>query len=135
MNSLRSLGRALEYEVERQAEVLESGGTVAQETRHWDEEAGRTHPLRSKEEAYDYRYFPEPDLVPLVPSAEWRERVRAAMPELPSARKARLMEAWGISDLDAGVLVGSAGLADYAEAAAGGRPVGVRPGRDELGDR
>ena len=117
MNSLRSLGRALEYEAERQAEVLESGGTVSQETRHWDEEAGRTHSLRSKEEAYDYRYFPEPDLVPVMPSAEWRERVRAAMPELPSARKARLMESWGISDLDAGVLVGSSGLADYAEAA------------------
>jgi aspartyl-tRNA(Asn)/glutamyl-tRNA(Gln) amidotransferase subunit B len=123
MNSLRSLGRALEYEAERQAEVLESGGAVTQETRHWDEEAGRTHSLRSKEEAYDYRYFPEPDLVPVAPSAEWRERVRAAMPELPSARKARLMEAWGISDLDAGVLVGSAGLADYAEAAvAAGAP-------------
>jgi aspartyl-tRNA(Asn)/glutamyl-tRNA(Gln) amidotransferase subunit B len=117
MNSLRSLGRALEYEAQRQAEVLESGGAVTQETRHWDEEAGRTHSLRSKEEAYDYRYFPEPDLVPVVPSAEWRDRVRAAMPELPSTRKARLMEAWGISDLDAGVLVGSAGLADYAEAA------------------
>ena len=65
MNSLRSLGRALEYEAERQAEVLESGEAVIQETRHWDEEAGRTHSLRSKEEAYDYRYFPEPDLVPV----------------------------------------------------------------------
>jgi len=117
MNSLRSLARALEYEAERQAEVLESGGTVVQETRHWDEEAGRTHSLRSKEESHDYRYFPEPDLVPLQPSDEWRERVRAAMPELPSARKARLMEAWGISDVDASVLVATAGLADYAEAA------------------
>jgi aspartyl-tRNA(Asn)/glutamyl-tRNA(Gln) amidotransferase subunit B len=127
MNSLRSLGRALEYEAERQAEVLESGGAVTQETRHWDEEAGRTHSLRSKEEAYDYRYFPEPDLVPVAPSAEWRERVRTAMPELPSARKARLMEAWGISDHDAGVLVGSAGLADYAEAAvAAGVPTSGR---------
>jgi aspartyl-tRNA(Asn)/glutamyl-tRNA(Gln) amidotransferase subunit B len=123
MNSLRSLVRALEYEAERQAMVLESGEAVVQETRHWDEEAGRTYPLRSKEEAYDYRYFPEPDLVPVAPSAEWRERVRAAMPELPAARKARLIEAWGISDLDAGVLVGSAGLADYAEAAvAAGAP-------------
>ena len=123
MNSLRSLGRALEYEAERQAAVLESGERVVQETRHWDEEAGRTHTLRSKEEAYDYRYFPEPDLVPVAPSAQWRERVRAAMPELPSARKERLMEAWGIADLDAGVLVGSAGLADYAEAAvAAGAP-------------
>ena len=103
--------------------MLESGEAVVQETRHWDEQAGRTYSLRSKEEAYDYRYFPEPDLVPVAPSAEWRERVRAAMPELPAARKARLIEAWGISDLDAGVLVGSAGLADYAEAAvAAGAP-------------
>jgi len=119
MNSLRSLTRALEYEAERQAEVLESGGAVIQETRHWDEEAGRTYSLRSKEESHDYRYFPEPDLVPVTPSAEWREQVRAGMPELPAARKARLMEAWGISDVDAGVLVGTPGLADYAEAAVG----------------
>src|SRR5204863_231682 len=88
MNSLRSLGHALEYEAERQAEVLEAGDSVMQETRHWDEEAGRTYSLRSKEESHDYRYFPEPDLVPVVPSAEWRALVRAAMPELPSARKA-----------------------------------------------
>jgi len=131
MNSLRSLARALEYEAERQAEVLESGGTVVQETRHWDEEAGRTHSLRSKEESHDYRYFPEPDLVPVTPSAEWREQVRAAMPELPSARKTRLIEAWGISEVDAGVLLGTAGLADYAEAAvaAAGSP-GAGSGRD-----
>jgi aspartyl-tRNA(Asn)/glutamyl-tRNA(Gln) amidotransferase subunit B len=119
MNSLRSLVRALEYEAGRQAEVLEAGEAVVQETRHWDEEAGRTYSLRSKEEAYDYRYFPEPDLVPLSPSSEWREQVRAAMPELPAARKTRLVEAWGISDVDAGVLVGTPGLADFAEAAAG----------------
>jgi aspartyl-tRNA(Asn)/glutamyl-tRNA(Gln) amidotransferase subunit B len=123
MNSLRSLVRALEYEAGRQAEVLEAGEAVVQETRHWDEEAGRTYSLRSKEEAYDYRYFPEPDLVPLSPSAEWREQVRAAMPELPAARKTRLVDAWGISDVDAGVLVGTPGLADYAEAAvAAGAP-------------
>jgi aspartyl-tRNA(Asn)/glutamyl-tRNA(Gln) amidotransferase subunit B len=126
MNSLRSLVRALEYEAGRQAEVLEAGEAVVQETRHWDEEAGRTYSLRSKEEAYDYRYFPEPDLVPLLPSAEWRDRVRAAMPELPAARKARLVEAWGLSDVDAGVLVGTPGLADYAEGAAGAGA----PGRD-----
>jgi aspartyl-tRNA(Asn)/glutamyl-tRNA(Gln) amidotransferase subunit B len=117
MNSLRSLVRALEYEAERQAGVLEAGEAVLQETRHWDEGAGRTHSLRSKEESHDYRYFPEPDLVPVMPSAEWREQVRAAMPELPAARKARLIEAWGISDVDAGVLVSHSGLADYAEAA------------------
>ena len=117
MNSLRSLARALEYEAERQAAVLEAGEAVVQETRHWDEEAERTHSLRSKEESHDYRYFPEPDLVPVQPSEEWRARVRAAMPELPAARKARLVESWGISDVDAGVLVSTAGLADYAEAA------------------
>ncbi|HZQ80188.1 MAG TPA: Asp-tRNA(Asn)/Glu-tRNA(Gln) amidotransferase subunit GatB [Acidimicrobiia bacterium] len=117
MNSLRSLARALEYEAGRQAGVLEAGEAVVQETRHWDEEAGRTYSLRSKEESHDYRYFPEPDLVPLLPSGEWRERVRAAMPELPAARKARLLSAWGISDVEAGVLVSTAGLADYAEAA------------------
>jgi aspartyl-tRNA(Asn)/glutamyl-tRNA(Gln) amidotransferase subunit B len=129
MNSLRSLGRALEYEADRQAAVLESGEAVIQETRHWDEEAGRTHSLRSKEESHDYRYFPEPDLVPVLPSEEWRERVRAAMPELPSVRKARLMEGWGISDVDAGVLVGTPGLADYAEAAVAAG-VGSGSGRD-----
>jgi aspartyl-tRNA(Asn)/glutamyl-tRNA(Gln) amidotransferase subunit B len=101
---------------------------VIQETRHWDEEAGRTHSLRSKEESHDYRYFPEPDLVPLTPSEEWRDRVRAAMPEMPSVRKARLMSSWGISDIDAGVLVGTAGLADYAEAALAAAPAGA--GRD-----
>jgi aspartyl-tRNA(Asn)/glutamyl-tRNA(Gln) amidotransferase subunit B len=117
MNSLRSLARALEYEAERQATVLEAGESVRQETRHWDEEAGRTHSLRSKEESHDYRYFPEPDLVPVQPSAEWRDRVRAAMPELPAARKVRLIDAWGISETDAGVLVSTPGLADYAESA------------------
>jgi len=128
MNSLRSLTHALEYEAERQAEVLEAGDAIIQETRHWDEEAGRTYSLRSKEESHDYRYFPEPDLVPVVPSAEWRDRVRAAMPELPSARKARLIESWGISDTDASVLVSTPGLADYAEAAVGAAANGS--GRD-----
>jgi aspartyl-tRNA(Asn)/glutamyl-tRNA(Gln) amidotransferase subunit B len=117
MNSLRSLGRALEHEAARQAAVLDADAAVTQETRHWDEEAGRTHGLRSKEEAFDYRYFPEPDLVPVAPSAEWRERVRAAMPELPAAHRARLAAEWGISEHDAGVLVGTPGLADYVAAA------------------
>jgi aspartyl-tRNA(Asn)/glutamyl-tRNA(Gln) amidotransferase subunit B len=84
--------------------------------------------LRSKEESHDYRYFPEPDLVPIAPSEDWRAEVRAAMPELPAARKARLVEAWGISDVDAGVLVGTPGLADYAEAAVAAAPGGS--GRD-----
>ncbi|MGH9015643.1 MAG: Asp-tRNA(Asn)/Glu-tRNA(Gln) amidotransferase subunit GatB [Acidimicrobiia bacterium] len=117
MNSLRSLGRALEFEIERQRALLESGERVVQETRHWDEEDGRTHGMRSKEEAFDYRYFPEPDLVPVAPDAETRERVRASMPELPAARRARLAADWGISEHDAAVLVGVPGLAEYAEAA------------------
>ena len=79
LNSLRSLGRAIEYEAARQIALLESGGTVTQETRHWDESAGRTDSMRSKEEANDYRYFPEPDLVPLAPDAAWQERVRAGL--------------------------------------------------------
>ncbi|HLF41154.1 MAG TPA: Asp-tRNA(Asn)/Glu-tRNA(Gln) amidotransferase GatCAB subunit B, partial [Acidimicrobiia bacterium] len=123
MNSLRSLGRALEYEAERQAALLDAGERVKQETRHWDEEEGVTHPLRSKEEAFDYRYFPEPDLVAVSPDEGWRERVRAAMPEPPAHRRARLAAEWGISDHDAGVLVALPGLADFAEAAvAAGAP-------------
>lgn len=116
LNSLRSLGRAIDYEVRRQIELLEAGDRVVQETRHWDEDDGRTHSMRSKEEAYDYRYFPEPDLVPVAPTGEMRERVRLGMPELPAARRARLMDAWGISEHDARVLVGAPGLDEYAEA-------------------
>ncbi|MFM8236858.1 MAG: Asp-tRNA(Asn)/Glu-tRNA(Gln) amidotransferase subunit GatB [Actinomycetota bacterium] len=117
LNSLRSLVRAIEHEAERQWDLTSAGGAVVQETRHWDEDAGRTIPGRSKEEAHDYRYFPEPDLVPVAPTAEMRERVRASMPELPAARRARLVAEWGIKDDDARVLVDVAGLADYAERA------------------
>src|SRR5262245_36005170 len=94
LNSLRSLLRAIDYEVERQTALLEAGETVTQETRHWDEDGGRTISGRSKEEAHDYRYFPEPDLVPVAPTAEMRERVRTTMPELPAARRARLVNDW-----------------------------------------
>src|ERR1700712_5373571 len=87
VNSVRSLGRAIEYEMQRQINLVSNGETVRQETRHWDENDGRTHTLRSKEDADDYRYFLEPDLVPLVPSAEWIARVRAALPMLPAARR------------------------------------------------
>jgi aspartyl-tRNA(Asn)/glutamyl-tRNA(Gln) amidotransferase subunit B len=90
LNSLRSLGRAIEHEAQRQADLRASGEAIRQETRHWDEAAGRTHTLRSKEEADDYRYFPEPDLVPVEPSAAWIEEIRASLPLLPSARRARL---------------------------------------------
>ena len=87
VNSVRALGRAIEYEARRQVDLLETGGSIRQETRHWDDAEGRTHTLRTKEDADDYRYFLEPDLVPLAPSAEWVERVRTALPVLPAARR------------------------------------------------
>jgi aspartyl-tRNA(Asn)/glutamyl-tRNA(Gln) amidotransferase subunit B len=117
MNSLRSLGRAIEYEIERQEAALESGERIVQETRHWDEADGRTHSMRTKEGSSDYRYFPEPDLVPVAPTAEMRAGVQASMPELPAARRTRLQQEWGISEAEARVLMGTEGLADYAEAA------------------
>src|SRR5436190_1064779 len=117
LNSLRSLVRAVEFETQRQAGRLESGERVTQETRHWDEDRGVTISGRSKEEAHDYRYFPEPDLVPVMPTDEMRARVHASMPELPAARRARLVEEWGLKDDDGRVLVDVPGLADYAERA------------------
>ncbi len=117
MNSIRSLGRALEYEIERQTVLLEAGERVVQETRHWDEDAGVTHSMRTKEGAFDYRYFPEPDLVPVAPDGPMRERVRAGMPELPAAVRARLVSEWGIGEHEARVLIGTPGLDEYAEAA------------------
>ncbi|MFZ2441558.1 MAG: Asp-tRNA(Asn)/Glu-tRNA(Gln) amidotransferase subunit GatB [Ilumatobacteraceae bacterium] len=95
VNSVRSVGRAIEYEARRQIDLIESGDVVRQQTRHWDEGDGRTHTLCTKEDADDYRYFLEPDLVPLVPSQEWIDRVHAALPMLPAARRARLAEASG----------------------------------------
>ena len=99
LNSLRSLGRAIDYEAARQVACCPRAGRVAQETRHWDEEAGRTGSMRSKEEAYDYRYFPEPDLVPVDPPQDWIASVAASLPALPAARRAAVAAA---SDLDAG---------------------------------
>ena len=93
LNSLRSLGRAIEHEIERQVDILESGGAVEQQTRHWDEDAGRTVALRSKEEAFDYRYFPEPDLVPVAPDPSWQQAVAGSLPPLPAHRRQRLQEA------------------------------------------
>ena len=95
MNSLSSLGRAIDYEAERQRELLEEGQDVVQETRHWNEAESRTLSMRSKEEAFDYRYFPEPDLVPVAPQEAWQAQVRAAMPVLPAQRRARLAAAAG----------------------------------------
>ncbi len=103
LNSLRSLVRAIEYEAARQIAVLESGGTVDQETRHWDETSGRTDSMRSKEEANDYRYFPEPDLVPLAPDAAWQERVRTTLGPMPAARRTGLAAALGGAPSDAEV--------------------------------
>jgi len=100
VNSLRSVEQAMRSEIERQAAVLDAGGTVVQETRHFHEDTGTTTPGRSKEEAQDYRYFPEPDLVPLAPDTAWVEEIRASLPELPAARRARLQAEWGLSDLD-----------------------------------
>lgn len=96
MNSLRSLGRAIDYEAERQIEVLASGGVIAQQTRHWNDSAGRTEVMRSKEEANDYRYFPEPDLVPVEPSPQWVAAVAAALPQLPAERRQRVAAAAGV---------------------------------------
>ncbi|MFF9866924.1 Asp-tRNA(Asn)/Glu-tRNA(Gln) amidotransferase subunit GatB [Streptomyces sp. NPDC013953] len=100
VNSLRSVERAVRFEISRHAGVLNAGGTVIQETRHFHEEDGSTTSGRVKEEAEDYRYFPEPDLVPVAPSREWVEELRATLPELPRVRRNRLREEWGISELD-----------------------------------
>ncbi|MFI6289264.1 Asp-tRNA(Asn)/Glu-tRNA(Gln) amidotransferase subunit GatB [Streptomyces sp. NPDC051018] len=100
VNSLRSVERAARYEIQRHAAVLESGGTIVQETRHFHEEDGSTTSGRVKEEAEDYRYFPEPDLVPVAPSREWVEELRASLPELPRVRRNRLREEWGVSEHD-----------------------------------
>jgi aspartyl-tRNA(Asn)/glutamyl-tRNA(Gln) amidotransferase subunit B len=97
MNSLRSLGRAIDYEVARQIALIGQGGTVSQETRHWDESTGRTSTMRSKEEAEDYRYFPEPDLVPIRPSAAWVAEIAAALPPMPADRRARVAAAAGLA--------------------------------------
>ncbi|HZQ59297.1 MAG TPA: Asp-tRNA(Asn)/Glu-tRNA(Gln) amidotransferase subunit GatB [Acidimicrobiales bacterium] len=105
LNSLRSLGRAIDYETRRQVALLEDGGTVVQETRHWNEDEGRTSSLRTKEEAYDYRYFPEPDLVPLDPPVAWKDNVRASLPVLPAERRHRLAELVGMAPADVSLLV------------------------------
>jgi len=115
MNSFRYLQQALESELPRQVEMLEAGGRIDQETLHFDPATGTTTPLRSKEEAHDYRYFPEPDLVPLVMDPDWVESVRAGLPELPGARIARFTEQYGLSRADAVVLGGTGALARFYE--------------------
>ncbi|MCR4442559.1 MAG: Asp-tRNA(Asn)/Glu-tRNA(Gln) amidotransferase subunit GatB [Peptococcaceae bacterium] len=118
MNSFRSLQRAVEYEAKRQREILEEGGRVIQETRSWDEERGVTVSLRSKEEAHDYRYFPDPDLVPIVIDPGWVAKLKASLPELPDARKERLVREMGLPEYDASIITGSRDLADYFDAVA-----------------
>jgi len=127
VNSFRYVGKAIDYEIARQIDLIEGGGRVVQETRLWDSATGRTNSMRSKEEAHDYRYFPEPDLPPLVVDEARIARVRSTMPELPAARRRRFVEQYAIPEYDAGVLTESAGLADYFEAvaAAAGNPKGA----------
>ena len=117
MNSFRHVKHALEYEVARQQEALEAGEAIVQETRLWDPSKSITISMRSKEEAQDYRYFPEPDLVPLVVDEAWLEEVRSTLPELPDAKRARFEDVYGLPAYDAGVLTATRALADYYEAA------------------
>src|SRR5436190_7221322 len=117
LNSIRSLERAVRYESARQIGVLEDGGSLVQETRHWDEDGGATHPLRSKEFAFDYRYFPEPDLPPLEPSPEWIERIRASLPELPAAKRLRFAEQYELKPAQARLVAGSRETAEFFEEA------------------
>ena len=122
MNSFRNVQRALEFEMKRQAEALDRGERIVQETRLWDADRGYTRSTRSKEYAHDYRYFPEPDLVPLKLDATWVEQIRAALPELPRARRQRFVAAYGLPAYDAALLTQSRALAEYYEAAVRGFP-------------
>ena len=121
VNSYRYIQQAIEYEARRQIEILEDGGKIDQETRLFDPTKGETRSMRSKEEAHDYRYFPDPDLLPLVLDPAWVKDLEATLPELPDAKKARLQSQYGLSAYDAGVLIIDADRADYFEAAAKGR--------------
>jgi len=120
MNSMKSLQRALEYEEERHKKILSEGGTIVQETRRWDESKGITVSMRTKEQAHDYRYFPEPDLVPIVLDEAWIEDLRKALPELPDDKKKRFVEEYGIPDYDASVLTLTKDLSSFFEACAKG---------------
>src|SRR6476620_9367917 len=118
LNSFRFVREALEYEIERQIDVLESRGKITQETRLYNTDGGKTYSIRSKEQAHDYRYFPEPDLLPVVVDDKWQARLRAELPELPEVRRKRMMSDYGITEYDAGVLTSSRRLADQFESAA-----------------
>lgn len=116
INSFKFVKEAIEYEIKRQTKVLNEGGKIAQETRLWDSDKGETATMRSKEEAHDYRYFPDPDLVPLSLAPEWIDDLRKTLPELPAVRQRRFVGEYGLPEYDAGVLTGSKALADYFEA-------------------
>ena len=127
VNSLRSVERAMRFEIGRQAALLDAGGTVLQETRHWQEVSGITISGREKSDADDYRYFPEPDLVPIAPSRDWVDQLRAALPEPPSVRRARLQADWGFSDLEMRDTLGAGALSLVEETiAAGASPASAR---------
>lgn len=115
MNTFKGVHRALSYEIRRQVRELDKGGTIVQETRRWDDEAGQTFSMRSKEDAHDYRYFPEPDLLPVELKQDDVDAWRASLPEKPAERRARMVEQYGIPDYDAGVLAADRAVADYFE--------------------
>ena len=121
VNSMRFVARAIEYEAKRQVEILEAGGKIDQETRLFDSARGETRSMRSKEEAHDYRYFPDPDLLPVELEEAFVARIEAGLPELPDDKKARFVSDYGLSAYDAGVLVAEAATADYFESRGQGR--------------
>jgi aspartyl-tRNA(Asn)/glutamyl-tRNA(Gln) amidotransferase subunit B len=121
VNSIRFMGQAIEYESRRQIGILEDGGSIDQETRLFDARKGETRSMRSKEEAHDYRYFPDPDLLPLKLEQDWIDEIKSGLPELPDDKKARFVKSYGLSDYDASVLVAERASADYFEAVAKGR--------------
>ncbi|MFH8250055.1 Asp-tRNA(Asn)/Glu-tRNA(Gln) amidotransferase subunit GatB, partial [Microbacterium sp. B2969] len=127
VNSMRSVERAVRYEIQRQAAILEAGGSITQETRHWHEDTGTTSPGRPKSDADDYRYFPEPDLLPVAPSTELIEQLRAALPEAPAAHRRRLKADWGFGDIEFQGVVNAGLLAEVeATIAAGATPAAAR---------
>jgi len=126
MNSFRSVKDAIAYEINRQVEAVESGQKIVQETRLWSEAQGLTASMRSKEEAHDYRYFPDPDLIPVQLSSAWLHEIRNSLPELPKERRARLVQGLGLSDYDAGVLVSQKDLVDYYEDSLSSLPIEKR---------
>jgi aspartyl-tRNA(Asn)/glutamyl-tRNA(Gln) amidotransferase subunit B len=121
LNSIRFVKQAIEYEARRQVQVLEDGGEIVQETRLFDADKGVTRSMRSKEEAHDYRYFPDPDLLPLVLDPDWVEEIRQTLPELPDAKKARFVKDFGLSAYDASILAAERETAEFYESVANGR--------------